>query len=168
VTWFDVGALVIVGLVVLDGAYSGLLWALLELVLLVGAALLAGSLSAHAEPVISKIADLEQPALAWASYVTVFGLVGAVLLGALFLLHSNSKRWRFKHDSWYGGALAVVTGVLAACLLFSSLIWCSPRSYDDSLRRTPLLSTVRALHDTGLTGLLPPDVGLRLQQLGDG
>ncbi len=61
--------------------------------------------------------------------------------------------------------LGAFTGCLAALLLFALSIWCTPRTYEDSLRETPLRSALSAVHDNGLGGTFPPGLGTRLAQL---
>lgn len=165
-TWFEVGALIVITLAVLDGAVSGLVWALLELALLAGAAWLTGALRPGVEPYMEKVVDIAPPDLSWVTHVFVFTVVAVLLIGLLFLVHPTSKRWRFRHDRWLGGIVALANGALASLLLLSAAVWCSPRSYDDALRASTTVDVLREATHGRLSALFPPDLDLRLARLG--
>lgn len=165
-TWYDLGALALVALAVLDGARSGLAWAATELAFLVAAAATARAVHAHAEPYLLKVVDVAPEDRAGATHAIAFGTLAAVAAGVLILLHPASKRWRFKHDAWYGGALGAANGSLLALVVFSILLWSSPRpSVEESLAESALAHTLRATEGPALAPLLPDRLPRRLEQL---
>lgn len=165
-SWFDLGALFVVALAVLDGACNGLAWAALELALLLAAAFAARGLGSHVEPYLLKIADLAPDEVQSASHLTVFLAFAGVFAGILFLLHPASKRWRFRHDRWFGGVVGFATGTLGALLLFSIAMWSSPRtSVEESLAESRLLAVLKSARGNGLSGLFPQHVAGRVPQL---
>ena len=165
-SWFDLGALAVVALAVFDGARNGLVWALIEAILLLAAAILARVSHGHLEPYLLKIADLEPQDLHCASYLVVFVATGCVFVGALVLVHPASKRWRFRHDRWFGGALGGASGVFASLVIFSIVIWSHPRpSGEESLAESRLVPVLRTAADHGLAGVLPVHVPLRMTEL---
>jgi hypothetical protein len=166
-SWFDLGALLLVLAAVFDGARSGLLWAVLELGLLIASGLTARGLRPHVEPYVSKFAELSAEDLHAASFVVVFVAVACVLAGLLVLVHPASKRWRFRHDAWYGGVLGAVNGALAAVLLFSMAIWSTPRpTIEDQAAGSALVPVLGAAYEHGLERVLPEHVPERVSQLG--
>jgi len=164
-TWIEVGAFVVIALAVVDGAYSGFVWAVLELTLLAIAALLTGALSPHVEDYMIKAVDVGPPDLAWVTHTTVFAMVAVTLLGALFLLHPTTERWRFRHDRWLGGVTALATGLLATFLAVALATWITPRSYDDVLKGSVVVDGLQWISDGSLSHLFPPDLHPRLAAL---
>lgn len=165
-SWFDLGAILVVALAVFDGAFNGFAWAALEAALLVAAALAARGLGSHVEPYLLKIADLAPDELRSASYLTVFLAFAGLFAGILILIHPASKRWRFRHDRWLGGVLAFGTGTLGALVLFSIAMWSRPRpAVEDALAESRLLGVLKAAKENGMGGLLPQHVGDRVSQL---
>ncbi len=165
-SWFDLGAVLVVALAVFDGARNGLAWAALEAALLVTAALGARGLGPHAEPYLLKIADLPADELRSTAHLTVFLAFAAAFGGILFLIHPASKRWRFRHDRWFGGTLGLATGTLGSLLLFSIVMWSRPRlAVEDALAESRLLAVLRTAKDNGMAGLLPVHVTERVVQL---
>lgn len=166
-TWFDLAAIALVALAVLDGARSGLAWALLELFAIAAAALAARWLAPHGEQIVAKIVDLaSEEDLHGASHASVLALLGLATAGVLILLHPASRRWRFSHDRWPGGVLGAVNGLLVALLLFSVVAWSRPRpSCEEALNQSRLVPVLRAVSDAGLSALFPAHLPARLQQL---
>ena len=165
-SWFDLGAVVVIALAVLDGAKSGVVWAALETALLVGAGLAAQGLRSHVEPYVSKVADLAPEDLHSAAFVVVFALSACMFFGVLILLHPASKRWRFKHDSWYGAVLGLANGALAALLLFSMAIWSTPRpTYEDAVAGSRLVPVLDWAYGHGGERMFPEHVPERLSPL---
>lgn len=155
-----------IALAVFDGARSGLAWAAVEAVLVVAAALAARGLHAEVEPYVAKFADLSPEDLSAASHLIVFVAFAALFAGVLILLHPASKRWRFKHDAWFGGVLGFVNGLLASLVIFSIVMWSHPRaSGEDALASSRLVPVVRSVHGAGLSALFPAHAGRRLQEL---
>jgi uncharacterized membrane protein required for colicin V production len=166
-SWFDLGAVVLVALAAFDGARSGLVWALLETTLLVGAALAARGLHGPIEPYVQKVADFSADDLSCASHAVVFAVAACLLVGILILLHPASKRWRFARDAWFGGVVGALNGALGALLLFSVVIWCSPRqsAVEESIAESRLVPVLRASQESGLGAVLPEHVPDRLAQI---
>jgi uncharacterized membrane protein required for colicin V production len=165
-SWFDLAALVVIVFAVLDGARSGLAWASLQTAMLLGAALVARGVAGRAEPYLLKLVDLGPEDLRSAAHVVVFALTACMLFGVLILLHPASKRWRFKHDRWFGGVLGAVNGALASLLLFSMAIWSSPRpSVEDAIASSRLVPVLRCAHENGFSWLFDERLGERLTQL---
>ena len=164
-TWFDLGALAIVVLAIVDGVRSGAAWALTELALLACAALLAGFVRPFAEPYLQKIVVLAPADLPWAAHATCFGLLACMFMGVAFLLQPMAKKWRFTHDQWPGAVIGVVTGALAALVLFSLAVWGSPRPYEAELTPSYTGAALVKVHRAGLRGLFPEHVAHRLDDL---
>jgi len=165
-SWFDFGAVVVIALAVFDGARNGLVWALLEAVLLVIAALAARGLHAEIEPYVLKVADLGPDDLRAASHLIVFAAFAALFAGVLILVHPASRRWRFRHDAWFGGGLGFANGLCGALVLFSIAMWSHPRpSIEEALASSRLLPVLRSVHGSGLTALFPEQVPERLAEL---
>jgi uncharacterized membrane protein required for colicin V production len=164
-TWFDLGALAIVVLAVVDGARNGLAWAVVELALLVGAALLAGLLRSFAEPYLQKVVVLPQADAPWITHAVVFALCAALFIGLAVLLQPLTNRWRFSHDGWPGGALGLVTGAIAALVLFSLTVWSSPRPYEAQLTPSCTGDVLVHAHEAGLGPLFPSHLGHRIEDL---
>lgn len=165
VSWFDLGALAIVALFVVDGARSGLAWALLELTLLAGAALLSGQLQPFADPYVGKVIVLSQVDAPWATHAVVLAVVTVLLVGLGVLLQPLTKRWRFRFDGWPGGLVGAVTGAVAALVLFSLAIWSSPRPYEAQLGQGFSVRVLDRVHAAGLEPLFPSPLGHRLAEL---
>jgi uncharacterized membrane protein required for colicin V production len=165
-SWFDLAALVVVALAVVDGARSGLLWAALETCVLVASALVARALSPGMEPYVRKVVELAPQDLRGTAHVVVFAVAALVLFGVLILVKPAIKRRRFRHDGVAGGALGAVNGTIAALLLFAIVIWPARRSdVEDSIAESRLVPTMRIAHDHGLAWLLPDYVPARLGEL---
>lgn len=164
-TWIEVGAFVVICLAVADGAYSGFVWALIELTLLATAALLTSALAPQLDGYMVKVVDVGPPDLSWVTFTTLFTCVGLALLGALFLLHPTTKRWRFRHDRWLGGVIGVVTGALAVSLVVALATWITPRPYDDVLEESVVVDGLTSLSDGPPAALFPPDLNGRLRAL---
>jgi hypothetical protein len=165
-TWYDLGALVVVALAVLDGARSGLAWASAELAAILGVALAARALHAQIEPYLLKVADVAPDDRAGATHAIVFSALGALVIGVMILLHPASRRWRFRHDGWYGGALGALNGLLAALLVFSILLWSAPRpAVEETLAESRLSSALRVAEEARLGPLFPDRLPRRLVQL---
>ncbi len=165
-SWFDLAALVVVALAVVDGARSGLLWAALETCVLVASATIARSTSSAMEPYIRKIVDLEPDDLRGAAHVAAFAASASVLFGVLILVKPATKRRRFRHDGVAGGALGIVNGTLAALLVFAIVIWPARRpGVEDSIAGSRLVPTMRVAHGHGFAWLLPDYVESRLGEL---
>jgi colicin V production protein len=163
-SWFDLGALVVVALAVADGARSGLAWAALESLAVAGTALLARAAHTPAEPYLAKITDLPDGDMHCASHVVVLALLGCAVTGVMILLHPASRRWRFKRDGWFGAALGVLNGLVAALVLFSTMLWWRPRpDAEETLASTRLLAVLRVATDQGLAPLFPEHVPGRLR-----
>lgn len=162
-SWFDLGALVIIALAVADGARSGLAWAALESLAVTGTALLARAVHTPAEPYLAKIADLGTEDMHCASHAVMLALLGAAVIGVMILLHPASRRWRFKRDGWFGGVLGAVNGLVAALILFSTFLWWRPRpDAEESLAGSRLLPVLGVATDQGLAPLFPDCVPQRL------
>lgn len=162
-SWFDLAALVVVGLAITDGARSGLAWAALESLAVTGTALLARAIHTPAEPYLAKIADLAERDMHCASHAVALVLLGSVVTGVMILLHPASRRWRFERDGWFGAALGAVNGLLAALVIFSTVLWWRPRpDAEESLASSRLLSVLRLASDEGLGPLFPDHVPERL------
>jgi hypothetical protein len=165
-SWFDFGAVVIVALAVFDGARSGLAWAALECALLVTAAIAARGLHGEVEPYVLKVADLGPDDLRAASHLIVFAAFAALFAGVLILVHPASRRWRFRHDAWFGGVLGFANGLCAALVLFSIAMWSRPRpAIEEALASSRLVPVLRSVHGSGLSGIFPEQVPERLEQL---
>jgi hypothetical protein len=164
-TWFDLGALAIVALAVVDGATSGFLWSLLESAFLVTTAMTARGLAVHAQPYVLKVADLGPDDLRSASHVAVFLPVASTFLGVLILLHPASRRWRFRRDAWLGGAWGAVNGIFGSTLLFSMAMWSTPRAWEEQLAASRLSPVLACAVDAGLAPLYPEPTVERLRQL---
>ena len=163
-SWFDLAALVLVTLAVVDGARSGLAWAGLESLAVAGTALLARAVHTPAEPYLAKIADLSERDMHCASHLVALVLLGVTVTGVMILLHPASRRWRFKRDGWFGGALGALNGLLAALVIFSTVLWWRPRpDAEDSLAGSHLLGLLRTASDQGLAPLFPEHVPERLR-----
>lgn len=165
-SWFDFGALVIIVLAVVDGVTSGLAWALLETVLVVASALAARGLRVYVEPYVLKVADLGPEDAAGASHLVVFALLACAFVGVMFLLHPASRKWRFRRDRWFGGAVGAVNGLLVSLVLFALAVWSHPRpAYEEALAESRLVSVLDGASDRGLSGLFPEWVPERMGQL---
>ena len=164
-SWFDAAAVVVVALAILDGVMSGLAWAVVELALLVGAALAARALGGPAQPYVLKFADLSPEEAPWAAHAAVFALSACMLLGLAVLVHPLWKRWRFRRDRWLGALLGVGTGVVASLVLFAIALWATPRPYEESLRASRLVQALAAAADSPLRGLFPTGLPARLEEL---
>jgi hypothetical protein len=165
-SWFDFGAVVVIALAVFDGSRNGLAWAALESLLLVTAALAARALHAEIEPYVLKVADLSPEDLRAASHLTVFAAFVVLFAGVLVLLHPASRRWRCKHDGWFGAALGLANGLCAALVLFSIVMWSRPRpSIEEALAGSRLVPVLRSVQGCGLGGIFPEQVPERLEQL---
>jgi colicin V production protein len=167
-SWFDLAGLLVLALAIFDGARSGLAWALLELALLCGVAVVTRGLAAGVEPYMGKVADLPPADLRSASHVLVFGVTSAILLGVLVLLHPASRRWRFRRDSWLGALVGGVNGLFAALLVFSIVLWAAPQpSYEDLLVESRLRPVLAGALESGLGPLFPEYTAERLTELRD-
>jgi uncharacterized membrane protein required for colicin V production len=164
-TWFEIGALVVIALAVLDGLVSGFVWAVLELCVLVGAALAARALRTTAEPYMLKVAALSPEHLPWATHVVLFVLTALLLFGVLLLVHPATKRWRFRGDRVFGAVLGMFTGVLACLVLVSVALWATPAAHQDTLRESPLTRSLGAAFELGLAPLFPEPAPERLERL---
>ena len=164
-TWIDLGALVLVALAVVDGARSGLAWAIVELAFLGLAAWLTGMLRPLAEPYVLKVASLTELDLPWVSHAALFALLACVLMGLAFLLHPMCRRARFRRDGWPGGVVGALSGLLAALVLTSLAAWHSPRPYEEQLRGAFVVDILGRAHAAGLAPLLPEGTVARLGEL---
>ena len=162
-SWFDLGALVVLALAIVDGARSGLAWAALETLAVAGTALLARAVNTPAEPYLAKIADLPDRDMHCASHLVALVLLGGTVTGVMILLHPASRRWRFKKDEWFGGVLGALNGLVASLVIFSTLLWWSPRpSAEETIGGSRLLAFLRVASDRGLAPLFPDHVPERL------
>jgi hypothetical protein len=165
-SWYDLAALVVVALAIADGARSGLAWAALESLAVAGTALLARAVHTPAEPYLAKVADLADRDMHCASHATVLAILACAVIGVMILLHPASRRWRFKRDGWFGGALGALNGLVAALVLFSTLLWWRPRpEAEESLAGSRLLAVLEVATDQGLAPLFPEHVPERLHEL---
>ncbi|MCE9637884.1 MAG: CvpA family protein [Planctomycetes bacterium] len=154
-SWFDIGALVVVLLAVWDGAKSGLAWALMELSVFVGSALIAGAVRPHAEAYVFKIANLPPQDLPWVTHLAVFALCACTLFGILTLIHPAARKWRFKNDRWFGGAVGLMNGVVASVVVCGMLLAPTEKGWVDELKPSMLLRAVAATADSPAEVLLP-------------
>ena len=162
-SWFDLGALVVIALAVTDGAKSGLAWAALESVAVVGTALLARAVHGPSEPYLAKLADLPDGDMHCASHIVALTLLGCTVTGVMILLHPASRRWRFERDAWFGAALGVVNGLLASLVIFSTVLWWRPRpDAEETLAGSRLTAVLQVATDRGLAPLFPEHVPGRL------
>ncbi len=164
-SWFDLGALLLCALAVVDGARSGLAWSVVETALLALAAVLTTLLRPLAEPYVSKIATLGPEDLLWVTHAALFALIACMLMGVAYLLHPLSKRLRFRWDDWTGGTFGVVSGLLAAVILFSMTLWHSPRPYEEQLSPSVLISLLDSAQGCGLELLFPDGSVARVAEL---
>lgn len=164
-SWFDVAALVVVALAVLDGATSGLAWAALETLVLVGSAAAARALRPVAEPYLDKIAALPPTDLPWVTHLLVFALCACSLFGVLLLVHPAAKKWRFAKDRWWGGALGVLNGCLAAVLVTASVMAATAPAWEAEARGSAVVRFVGSLSDGPLAPLFPEHAPARARQL---
>jgi uncharacterized membrane protein required for colicin V production len=165
-SWFDLAALVVVALAVVDGARNGLLWAALETCVLVASALVARGLSSGVEPYVRKIVELTPQDLRGTAHVLVFVVSACVLFGVLILVKPAIRSRRFRHDGVAGGALGAVNGTLAAFLVFAIVIWPARRSdVEDSIAESRLVPVLRVAHEHGMAWLLPDYLPARLAEL---
>ena len=164
-SWFDIGALVVVLLAVLDGATSGFAWAGLEAVVLLGSALASRLLRDHAAPYVSKVAALPAADLPWVTHLILFALSACSLFGILMLVHPAAKKWRFRNDRWFGGAMGLVNGGLAAIFIFAMTMAATDKAWEDQARTSRLLHVVDGLSRTPAAGLLPDHVQERAARL---
>src|SRR5262245_17495975 len=118
-SWFDLAALVVIALAVVDGARSGLYWAALETCVLVASAAISRALAPGVEPYVRKVVELNREDLRGAAHVVVLAASACVLFGVAILVKPAIKRRRFQHDGVAGGILGAVNGTLAALLLFA-------------------------------------------------
>ncbi len=165
-SWFDLGAFVIVGLALVDGVWAGFLFALLETALVVAAAAAAHSLAPAVEPYLVKLVDVAPEDLPGAAHLATLATLLVLVAGVLVLLRPASRRWRFAHDRWLGGAVGAVNGLLLALLLFSVAMWSSPRVGGEStLAESRLLSVLSGAMHSGLHGLFPSHADARVEEL---
>jgi uncharacterized membrane protein required for colicin V production len=164
-SWFDVAALVVVVLAVLDGATSGFAWAVMELVVLLGSAAAARALRPHAEPYLQKIAALPPSDLPWVTHLLVFALCACSLFGVLLLVHPAAKKWRFRNDRWFGGALGLLNGCLAAVLVSSMVIAATDPAWEAEARSSRVVRVVGSLAAGPASVLLPEHAAGRSRQL---
>jgi len=165
VTWFDLGALTIVVLAIVDGARSGLAWSFTELVLVVGAATLTGLLRPLVDPYFAKIFEVSQADLPWATHSLLFLTLALGFTGIAYLLNPLVRRWRFDHDGWPGGVVGAVTGAILALVLFALAAWSGPRAYEEQLRPSHTAWVLVEAWDAGATLLFPEQLGHRLEDL---
>jgi len=165
VTWFDLGALAIVVLAVVDGARSGLAWAVVELLLVVGAAALTGLLRPLLDPYVAKVLEVSQTDLPWTTHALVFLALALGFTGIAYLLNPLVREWRFDRDGWPGGVVGGLSGTVLALVLFSLAAWSGPRAYEGQLRPSHTAWVLVVTWDAGATGLFPEHLGHRLEDL---
>lgn len=163
-SWIDVAALVVVAIAVYDGAKSGLAWALLETLVLAGGACAAAAIRPHAEPYVLKIAALGPRELPWITHAVMFALCACSLFGLLLLVHPATKKWRFKQDRWFGGAVGFVNGVAAALVVTTLVGGLASGAVADEFRTS---RTARAAHGVAesVPSAFPDGAAARLAEL---
>ncbi len=165
-SWFDLAALGVVALALVDGARGGLVWAALVAVFVAAAALAARTAAPHVEPYVRKVADLSPDDVRGAAHSTVLALAALAAAGVLYLLKPATRRRRFNRDGIWGAALGLATGLVAVVVVFAVLLWPSRRtSAEDALAESRLVALTRAANEHGLARLLPDWTAERLDEL---
>jgi uncharacterized membrane protein required for colicin V production len=165
VTWFDLGALAIIALAIVDGARSGLAWSVAELLLVLGTATLTALLRPLVEPYVGKVFEIAQTDLPWATHAIVFVTLALGSAGIAYLIHPLVRRWRFDHDPWPGGVVGAVSGCTLALVLFAMAAWSGPRAYEEQLKTSRTTWLLIETWETGATLLFPEPLGHRLEDL---
>lgn len=160
-SWFDIAAVVVILLAVFDGAKSGLAWALLEFAVFVGSAIAARAVRPHAEAYVFKIANLPPQDLPWVTHLAVFALCACTLFGVLTLVHPAARKWRFKNDRWFGGAVGLLNGCVASVVVCGMLLAPTEPAWEAELKPSVLLRAVAAVADSPAAGLLPESAAAR-------
>jgi drug/metabolite transporter (DMT)-like permease len=164
--WFDFAAVLLVILAIADGATSGFGWAILETCMLFGTAVAAKALRPYSEEYVLKVVSLSPTEVPWITHLVVFALCGCSLFGLLLLLHPTTKKWRFPRDRWFGAAIGVLNGVLAAIFLGAIVMGSSPQTYDAALRDSHAMQSVASVWRSGAGApFMPEHVASRTTQL---
>lgn len=164
-TWFDVGALVVVIAMAVEGHLSGVVWAALELAALMAAAALARATAPLLTPYVAKLAELDPAHLSWTSHALILGVLLATLIALLILLRPLQRKWRFDRDRWPGAVVGVLTGAVLAGVILAVTLWASPRGYEAALEGCQFRRALAAAHDNGGRILFPEGIEDRLRDL---
>lgn len=164
-SWIDFLALVFVVPCVLHGAGGGLTWAVLESLVILGAALAARAAGPHADPYVDKIAHLEPAERQWVAYLAVFLLSICMMFGVALLLKPQAEKARFRRDGWFGGVWGFVNGLTLSAVAAAVAMTSTARSYDETLSESLFVRLAAWAADSGLGSILPEHVAPRAAAL---
>lgn len=164
-SWIDFLSLVFLVPCVLHGAGGGFVWAVIESLVILGAAAAARALGPAADPFVDKIASLPAAERQWVAYGAVLLLSLCMCFGIALLLKPVAAKARFPRDGWAGGAWGFVNGLSMSALAAAVAMTSVPRSYDETLSESLFVRLAGWAARSGFGSVLPEHVAARATSL---